>query len=111
MFAALLSFGNSFAQTDEEIFIEAGVLCVSTLGMAAIMTEDELPKMVFTQDAKWWRSILINVINSSEADRRVEERMMNIKNKWNDEEITWKQLLDIGQQCSELKLQLQSAAN
>ena len=104
----LLYSGVSFGQLDLEIFAETSVVCVSALGMASILTESKLSKMVFTRDAKWWRSILLKVVDSSEADRRIEAEMKDIKTKWNNEELSWDQLLDVGQKCSEMKLDLES---
>lgn len=107
----LLAFfycGASFGQSEIEIFAEVSVVCVSNLAMASILTEAELSKMVFTRDAKWWRSILLNVVGAAEADRRIESEMKDIKTKWNNEELSWDQLLDVGQKCSEMKLDLES---
>jgi len=98
----------SVGQSEVEIFAEASVVCASTLSIASILTESELSKMVFTRDGKWWRSMLLNVVDATEADRRIEAEMKDIKTKWNNDELTWNQLLDLGQQCSEMKLALEN---
>ena len=103
----LFNSAASFGQTEMEIFAEVSVTCASTLGMAAILTEAELSKMVFTRDAQWWRSMLVNIVDATEADHRIEIEMTNIKDRWNGEELTWDELLDIGQQCSQMKLTLE----
>ena len=107
----ILYCGSTYGQSELEIFAETSVVCVATLGMASILTESELSKMVFTRDAKWWRSILLKVVDSSEADRRIEAEMKDIQTKWNDEKLSWNQLLDIGQKCSEMKLTLESPSD
>jgi len=52
--------------------------------------------------------MLLNVVDATEADRRIEAEMKDIKTKWNNDELTWNQLLDLGQQCSEMKLALEN---
>lgn len=110
LFLLLFCCGASFGQSDEEIFAELSIVCVATLGVASILTEAELSKMIFTRDAKWWRTTALQLIDASDADTRIETAMNDLKDAWNNEEITWDEILNMSRKCSEMKIAFEAPA-
>ncbi len=105
---SLTYWGTASGQSNQEIFNESAVVCVSTLLMASLLAEPRLSKMVFERDAQWWRSVLAVSVADAEADRRIETEMQKINARWGNEEISWDQLLDIAEKCGEMKFALES---
>ena len=108
LLATLLIWSTALAQTDEEIFKEVGIVCTGTLAMAAELTDVKLSKMVMQSDAKWWRDLLVDVYGESDVDPQIADAMRSVKDSWNGNKISWDELLDICQQCSEMKIQLET---
>ena len=104
----LLGSGCVFAQTNEELLEETAVVCASHHAIAAVLTESKLSKMGFSREGKWWRSLLEKLTNKAEAERRVFQAMEDLRSRWNSKEISWEELLNIGENCSQTKLSLQS---
>jgi hypothetical protein len=103
-----LMFNVAVAQSDQEIFEEAAVTCVSSLGIASLKTDVKLSKMVFERDAKWWRTILSMALDQEEVNNRILAAMRGLSANMDSGEITWNELLDISQKCSEMKLALEA---
>ena len=100
---SLICCGAASGQSDQEIFDETAVLCVSTLGITSMLTEAELAKMVFERDAKWWRKVLSISVDAVEADNRIMTQMRSLNARWENKAITWDQLLDLAKNCSEME--------
>lgn len=99
------------AQTEQDIFEEMAVECVSHLVITAIATETKLSKMVFRRDGKWWRTMLVNLTNEKEADQRIALATKNLQKRWNEDKIAYEKLLSTSKMCSETKLEIESGQN
>lgn len=97
----------SVGQNDRAILEESAAVCASTLGIAAIMTDADLSTMVFRRDAKWWREILVQLTDKSEAEERLREGMNELKEDYNSDKTTFDEILELSRQCSEAKIQME----
>lgn len=97
----------SVSQTDKDILEETAVLCASNLGIAAIITDAELSKMVFTRDAGWWRGVLVQLTNEAEADERLTDGMNDLREDYNSGKTEFSEILELSRQCSEAKIQME----
>lgn len=86
------------------------VECTSHLGIAAAFTENKLSEMVFMRDGKWWHNVLVALTSDIEADRRIEAAMKDLATDYNNDNISWEELLVVGEKCSEIKLQIEQSS-
>jgi uncharacterized membrane protein YfbV (UPF0208 family) len=112
MIAAIIFCSSAFAQSDKDIMEEVAVTCASTLATAGLITDVKISKMIFERDAKWWFSALSKFVgNKQQAIDRLSPSMYELKEKFNRKEISWNELLEIGERCSSMKLAAETKSN
>ena len=96
------------AEEEQPDIAWVGIACSAYLALSAQITDVGLSKQLFARDAKWWFSIAKGFFGEAEGAEALEVLMKAQQVKYNNGELSWDEMLDASQQCSTVKLKIES---
>lgn len=101
----LISLSTSHQTASEEVDAEALAQelfagCAAVQSLVTIMMDGEL-KQVILADARWFAGLVTD-------KSLIEKMMLQFQKGYNDGNVTWRELVDLAEECSQTKMEILS---